>query len=102
MSRDARDFQMAKVVECKRCSLERWFSDNSAEPICPRCARNRSEKRKKIDQCAKRYRNSGDLRFAVIQCIYRHKLTVLETAQVLEVSERDVEFEIDIARQDAR
>lgn len=42
------------------------------------------------------------LRFAVIDCYFRYKLSIAETADVLGISQELVESAVDGARQDAR
>lgn len=47
------------------------------------------------------FNNRFHLQSAVIECIWRQKLTIGETAELLGTTEREIEFTIDIARQNA-
>lgn len=45
--------------------------------------------------------NPFHLQMAVIECIYRQKLSVAQTAELLDTTEREIEFTLDIIKQNA-
>ena len=96
---------MARIVEC-RCGLE-FYDGKENRTACNRCQSDASEKHELIDRLTKQYNHEKSkgvfrLSWAVIQCRWRHGLTIAEMVDVLQVDERTLEFEIDIARQNTR
>lgn len=88
-------------MNCQRCG--RWSYFKLETGTCPKC----HQRAAKIERLAKRYARemvdgTFSMRWAVIECYFRHKLSVQETAKVLGKTEEDVRFECDMARQDAR
>lgn len=47
------------------------------------------------------FSNHFHLQSAVIQCIWRQKLTITQTAELLGTSEREIEFAIEVVKQNA-
>ena len=95
---------MRRIATC-RCGLE--FFDSKGHDLCGRCRRHANEESAKIDRLMKRYalkkaNGTFSMRWAVIDCYWRQRLSLQQTAKVLGQSEDDVRFEIDMARQDAR
>lgn len=96
---------MPAVVSCKRCMFRFWTDTNRT--VCNRCKAHDAERQDKIKR-ARRYiegvvnRNIFDVNWMVIQCIWRFNLTRKETQDLLGLSEEELSFEIDIARQNAR
>ena len=76
-----------------------FFSDIET---CTACRQHEAKLQRLKTQYAKE-KSEGTFRlnWAVIQCHFREKLTLLETSKVLGVDSDAICFEIDIARQNA-
>ena len=74
---------------------------------CDDCHQSEAELQAKMARLKKAYgsekdsQNLYDLNWAVIQCLTREGLTRKQTAEVLGVSEETIDFEMDIAYQNA-
>ena len=95
---------MGKVVEC-RCALQ--FYTSTDEKVCARCRRNDLERAEKLKRAtghiaSLKRRGQFGMNWAVIQCVWRHNLTKSDTCKLLGLSQNELDFEIDIARQNAR
>jgi len=47
------------------------------------------------------FNNRFHLQSAVIECVYRQKLSVAQTAELLDTTEREIQFTLDIIKQNA-
>lgn len=85
-------------MNCQECNAFSYFS--LEDGICGKC----HAKTAKLDRLKALYadRTDPDFSWFVILCIWRHGLSVSQTAQVLECAEQEVRAEIDIVKQDAR
>ena len=94
------------VKECRKCRIERYFSDDSRE-LCNRCEQVVKKQRDRFNRAKAHYdrlRRAGKLhfRFALIDLRWRRKLSAVQIAEILGETIEVIEYELDIARQDAR
>ena len=97
---------MAAVKVCRKCRIERYFPDANRE-LCNRCEQVVKKQRAKFNQAKAHYdrlRREGRLhfRYALIDLRWRRKLSAVQIAEILGETIEVIEFELDIARQDAR
>ena len=103
---------MARIADCKRCGM-RFFDSTDNRINCNRCTSAIREKKSQLARLKRKWqgkraafdengRTNFDTNWAVIQLIWREKLSVHECAEVLYLSESDVRTHIEIARQNAR
>lgn len=95
---------MARIAECKRCGIQ-FFDEKDNRINCNRCTREVREKKSQLAKLKRKWRGKQtafDTNWAVIQLVWREKLRTHEVAEVLGISESDVEMHISIAKQNAR
>ena len=87
-------------MNCVKCG--RWSYFTLEAETCGQCHQHETDlQRLKTEYEAEKANGTFRLNWAVIHCYWRKKLSLRETAFVLGVEERTIEFEIDIARQNA-
>ena len=95
-----------KVVACQSCHFNLWTS-TPQNPVCPSCEKRNAETDKKRRDWTAHYqklKREGrfNLKWAVIDCWGRGRFTVKAIAEILAVPVDTVQFQLDIARQDAQ
>lgn len=85
---------------CYCARLER----EDGEKYCRLCLRERKAKAEKIAALKAQHQQDTEtsLRWKVLYLRWYDKLQIPEIAEVLDISESDVKFQIDIIKQDAR
>ena len=88
-------------MNCVKCG--RWSYFKLQDETCDACHEENARKAATMARLKKLYGNGKAFSFnwAVIQCITREGLTRKETAEVLGVDEETIDFEMDIAYQNA-
>lgn len=96
---------MARIADCGSCGVE-FYDSTEKQTYCNRCTRYKRETAEKLQRVKSFYdglkrRGKFHLRFAVLNCIEREKLSITETAQVLERADETIKWEWDAILQDA-
>ena len=87
------------IVECT-CGKQFYTSRNDTQ--CQTCKARQRKHNAKMARLKAIYRNTDWSNFDVIQLRWRSKCSVSEIAEILDTSIETIEFEIDIAKQNAR
>ena len=87
-------------MNCVKCGKWMFFGDVDTCRACQQDAQKMAEWSAHYTEQKKQGDFSAS--WAVIDCYFRAKFDVRDTARILGLSVRDVELEIDIARQNAR
>lgn len=98
---------MARIATCKPCGIE-FYDSQENRSTCNRCVANQRERKALIDKWKRIIADERDkgtfvskLNWNVIQMHWREGLRVHEMASILSMTEREVQFEIEIAQQNA-
>ena len=97
---------MAAVKECRKCRIQRYFPNDSCD-LCGRCEQVVKKQRDRFNRAKAHYdrlQREGRLhfRYALIDLRWRRKLSAVQIAEILGETIEVIEYELDIARQDAR